>query len=325
MSVVLPEDSGPNTSTMRPLGTPPMPSARSSDSAPVGIASTRTCAPSSPMRMTEPLPNSRSIWPSAPLRPSPHRSRASSCSSCRSWSVKVREGTGRNYANMRSRRRGSSKNGPTRPRRTPTERNTTTLSVRADQWCRRSARSGHETLLAGEGLARGRRDLDLRQLARSGKTGEVDDLVVSRAAALALGVGARLAFDQHLHRAAHKALSALQGTPLHHLHQPFHALYLDRVGHHALGQLGRLRAPTGREDEREGAVVADLLGHLQRLCEVLLALPREAHDDVGRERDIGHVLADQGHAVEIALTVIRAAHRLEYAARARLQRQVDVL
>ena len=40
MSVVLPEDSGPKTSTMRPRGTPPMPSARSSESAPVGIAST---------------------------------------------------------------------------------------------------------------------------------------------------------------------------------------------------------------------------------------------------------------------------------------------
>ena len=43
-----------------------MPSARSSDSAPVGIALTRTCAPSSPMRMTVPLPNWRSICVSAP-------------------------------------------------------------------------------------------------------------------------------------------------------------------------------------------------------------------------------------------------------------------
>src|SRR5919201_4284744 len=43
-----------------------MPRARSSDSSPVGIASTRTCAPSSPIRMTVPLPNSRSICVSAP-------------------------------------------------------------------------------------------------------------------------------------------------------------------------------------------------------------------------------------------------------------------
>src|ERR1044072_6306931 len=70
MSVVLPEDSGPKTSTMRPRGMPPIPSARSSDSAPVGIALTLTCAPGSPMRMTVPLPNSRSICVSAPLRAS---------------------------------------------------------------------------------------------------------------------------------------------------------------------------------------------------------------------------------------------------------------
>src|SRR3954453_1027903 len=66
ISVVLPEDSGPKTSTIRPRGTPPMPSARSSDSAPVGIALTLTWAPSSPMRMMVPLPNSRSICESAP-------------------------------------------------------------------------------------------------------------------------------------------------------------------------------------------------------------------------------------------------------------------
>src|ERR1700750_880993 len=53
---------------MRPRGMPPMPSARSSDSAPVGIALTLTWAPSSPMRMTEPLPNWRSIWVRAPAR-----------------------------------------------------------------------------------------------------------------------------------------------------------------------------------------------------------------------------------------------------------------
>ncbi len=47
---------------------PPMPSARSSDNAPVGIASTLTRAPSSPMRMIVPSPNWRSIWVSAPCR-----------------------------------------------------------------------------------------------------------------------------------------------------------------------------------------------------------------------------------------------------------------
>src|SRR5918997_554173 len=60
MSVVLPDDSGPNTSTMRPRGTPPTPSARSSDSAPVGTAATRTWAASSPIFMIDPAPKARS-------------------------------------------------------------------------------------------------------------------------------------------------------------------------------------------------------------------------------------------------------------------------
>src|SRR5215218_5547322 len=65
---------------MRPRGTPPMPRARSSDSAPVGIACTRTCAPGSPMRMTVPLPNSRSICVSAPCRAASRALMASSSS-----------------------------------------------------------------------------------------------------------------------------------------------------------------------------------------------------------------------------------------------------
>ena len=60
---------------MRPRGTPPTPSAMSIDSAPVGIADTPTRAASSPRRISEPWPNSRSIcvtaaFSAAPLVPS---------------------------------------------------------------------------------------------------------------------------------------------------------------------------------------------------------------------------------------------------------------
>src|SRR3954453_13285556 len=79
-SVVLPDDSGPNTSTIRPRGMPPTPSAMSSESAPVGIASTRTAASSSPIRMIEPLPNWRSICESAPFRAASRALAAFSCS-----------------------------------------------------------------------------------------------------------------------------------------------------------------------------------------------------------------------------------------------------
>src|SRR5262249_35963220 len=63
----LPDPSGPYISTTRPRGKPPMPSAMSSEIAPVGITSigART---SSPSRITEPLPNWRSIWARAVSR-----------------------------------------------------------------------------------------------------------------------------------------------------------------------------------------------------------------------------------------------------------------
>ena len=55
------------------------------------------------------------------------------------------------------------------------------------------------------------------------------------AAAQALLVGARRAFDEHLDGAADEALRALAGPALDYLEQPLHALHLDRVRHEALG------------------------------------------------------------------------------------------
>src|SRR5688572_5642553 len=65
MRVVLPEDSGPKISTMRPRARPPTPSARSSEMAPVEMALTLTAKASSPIFMIEPAPNWRSICPTA--------------------------------------------------------------------------------------------------------------------------------------------------------------------------------------------------------------------------------------------------------------------
>src|SRR5437588_7956669 len=63
--VVLPDDSGPKTSTTRPRGKPPTPSAASNESAPVGMTDIGTMASFDPSRMIEPLPNCFSIWESA--------------------------------------------------------------------------------------------------------------------------------------------------------------------------------------------------------------------------------------------------------------------
>ena len=87
----------------------------------------------------------------------------------------------------------------------------------------------------------------------------------------------------------------------------------------------RLSPSPRREDEREGAVEADLLAHLERLEEVLLGLPREPDDDVRGDRHVGDVLAQQRDAVHEPPAVVRAAHGLEDAAGAGLQRQMHVL
>ena len=87
----------------------------------------------------------------------------------------------------------------------------------------------------------------------------------------------------------------------------------------------RLGFAARREDEGEGAVVADLVDDLERLLEVGLGLAREADDDVGGDRAVGDVLADQRHPVHVAAAVVGAPHALEDRAGARLERQVDVL
>src|SRR6202051_543138 len=59
--VVLPEDSGPNTSTTRPRGNPPTPSAASTEIDPLEITVTER-ALREPSCHTEPLPYCFSIW-----------------------------------------------------------------------------------------------------------------------------------------------------------------------------------------------------------------------------------------------------------------------
>src|ERR1700739_2026739 len=63
--VVLPDDSGPNTSITRPRGNPPTPSAASNEIDPVEITEMGTMASFDPHRMIEPLPNCFSICATA--------------------------------------------------------------------------------------------------------------------------------------------------------------------------------------------------------------------------------------------------------------------
>ena len=72
-------------------------------------------------------------------------------------------------------------------------------------------------------------------------------------------------------------------------------------------------------------VVADGVHHLHRLLEVGLRLTGEADDDVGGEGDAGDGRADPLDQAQVALGAVGAAHRLQHAGGAGLQRQVQVL
>ena len=88
---------------------------------------------------------------------------------------------------------------------------------------------------------------------------------------------------------------------------------------------GRLCACTRRVDERERAVVAHLLDHLEGLTEVLFRLAGKADDDVGGQGQIGDGGAHLLDEAQVALPPVGAAHRLQDARRAGLERQVGVL
>ena len=80
------------------------------------------------------------------------------------------------------------------------------------------------------------------------------------------GVVARGALDEHVERAADEALRALAGAALDDLDEALHPLDLHLVRDEVVDELGGLGVAPRRVDEREGAVEADLLDHLERLA-----------------------------------------------------------
>ena len=91
-------------------------------------------------------------------------------------------------------------------------------------------------------------------------------------------------------------------------------------------ELGRLGPAPRRVDEGEGAVVADLprRPRASRAKSASVSPGKPTMMSVVSAH-VGHVLADQRDAVEVALARVGPAHRLQDRRRARLQRQVDVL
>src|SRR4051812_45121777 len=183
---------------------------------------------------------------------------------------------------------------------TSCEAQRTNVCSHAGRTERGSSGSREQRLAPGQRLTRGGADLHRDDLAGRRQAVEVDDLVVGGATAQARGVVARGTLDEHVEGAAHEALGALAGAPLHDLHEPLHTLDGDLVLDELVHELGRLGVAAGRVDEGEGAVETDLFDDLEGLDEVRLGLPREADDDVRGQRAVRYVLADQRDAVEEA-------------------------
>ena len=87
--------------------------------------------------------------------------------------------------------------------------------------------------------------------------------------------------DHDLLDSADAGLVGEAAGALDHPPQPLVAVHGHVVGNEPVAHLGGRGAGPGREDEREGAVVAGLGRHLQGLLEVLVGLAGEPDDDIG--------------------------------------------
>src|SRR6187401_2077450 len=145
----------------------------------------------------------------------------------------------------------------------------------------RRARSGRNCgeLGATERRGGGAGNPDIHQVARFGRPGEVDGRVSPRSSAQERRIGSAHALDQHLLDETDAVHVPLARDPLDDFYQTLDAVVLDLVGY-LVWHARDFRAGTRRVDEREGAVVAHLLDHLEGLTEVLVRLAGEADDDV---------------------------------------------
>ena len=175
--------------------------------------------------------------------------------------------------------------------------------------------TSHECGATSAGAAVPARVVDVAASMRTGTSSpgvpgpaEVDRGVASGPASSKLGVGAARALDEDLLHPADPLLVSLARDPLHDLDQAFDAVPLDLLGH-LIGHGCGFRAAPGAVHEGEGAVVADLLHDLERLAEVVLGLPREPDDHVGREREVRDRVAEPADERQVAIASVRAAHR----------------
>ena len=156
--------------------------------------------------------------------------------------------------------------------------------------------------------------------------GEVHEPVVGPATREPVrgGVLAALALGDHqLDAAADQALVLVPRDVVDERGEPFVAV-LDRLGGHLVVHRRRRASRARGVDERERAGEPRPAHDLHGLEEVVLGLAREADDDVGRDRGVGHRRADPVDDAEVALLAVGPAHRPQDPVGARLQGHVQL-
>ena len=133
------------------------------------------------------------------------------------------------------------------------------------------------------------------------------------------------AFDQGLLAAADARLVPGQGGAVHHRLEALETLGDDVRRHEAGLHVSGSGAGTRREDEGVRAVVLGLGAQRERGLEVVLRLTGEAHDDVGRHRQVGDGGARRGEPLEVARRGVPAPHGAQHPVAPGLQGQVQLL
>src|SRR5690606_36822488 len=152
---------------------------------------------------------------------------------------------------------------------------------------------------------------------------KVDHPVVLGAALELARVLLRDAGDQQALGAAHHAPADFQGVLLDTALENPQAFLLHRL-RRVVRQVGGGGAGAGAVYKAEGGVEADLLDELHGGGEIRLALPREAHDKVGRNADIRANLPKFADFRRVFKSRVAALHGRQDPVRAALHRQVEV-
>ena len=160
--------------------------------------------------------------------------------------------------------------------------------------------------------------------ARVPRAGDVDRRIAPRASRHPAGVSLRRSLDKDLVSLPHPRRISLLGDAVLQRDEAIKPL-LDHVLGDLIVVLGSGCARARRVLEHECGVEASHCDRVERRLEVFLGLPREPHDDVGRDGEVTDDLPGHAELGQEPLGVVAAVHRRKDAGAPRLQGEVQLL